>query len=76
MGRKRKPTAVLEMSGAFKKNPDRRRNEPESTGPLGSPPESFSKPEVEAWRVLVERAPTGVLRKRPGIPSCRYRLAR
>jgi hypothetical protein len=38
MGRPRKPTAALELSGAFKRNPQRRRDradEPEVEGPVG-----------------------------------------
>ncbi len=63
MGRKRKPTSVIELSGGFKKNPSRQRGaEPESPGPLGSPPENFTPAEVESWQMLLERAPVGVLR--------------
>jgi hypothetical protein len=41
MGRPCKPTAVLEMNGAFKKNPNRRKareNEPKTTRLFASPP--------------------------------------
>lgn len=60
----RKPTALLEMSGAFKHNPARRlerEGEPTPDGPLGEPP-SYLPPEVAAcWQRLVELAPEGVL---------------
>jgi len=44
MGRPRKPTEVLEFSGAFRKNPARRRaraNEPKITTALGDPPREW-----------------------------------
>jgi hypothetical protein len=46
MGRPRKPTAVLEISGAFKKNPARKRAraaEPRISAGLGDPPEEWVK---------------------------------
>lgn len=59
---KRKPTALLEAKGAFKKDPSRRRGgEPVVTDPLGNCPESFSAEDREAWQTIVKRAPTGVL---------------
>ena len=62
MGRKRKGSAVLELSGAFRRNPARRRGaEPEGNGPLGSPPDELSERERAAWRMICERSPCGVL---------------
>lgn len=62
MTRKRVPTKVLEARGAFRKNPNRRRDhEPEGVGVVGSPPESFSKEERAVWQDILERAPCGVL---------------
>ena len=64
MSRPRKPTALLEASGAFRKNPARRRarlNEPEGTGPIGEPPEWLNAGERECWRELVADAVPGVL---------------
>jgi len=62
MGRKRKSTTVLELSGAFRKNPARRRDgEPEGNGPLSSAPDDLTEQERAAWRMLCERAPVGVL---------------
>ncbi|MCB1688655.1 MAG: hypothetical protein KDI33_09230 [Halioglobus sp.] len=56
------PTRILEARGAFRKNPQRKReDEPVVTEPLGSPPDGFKPDEVAAWREIVERAPLGVL---------------
>jgi hypothetical protein len=71
MGRPRKPTRVLEMSGAFRKDPARgraRANEPRPTTAVGDPPVDFlnsfsptAKRHLEIWRQFVEQAPEGVL---------------
>ena len=60
MGRPRKPTAILEASGAFAKNPARgraRANEPKPTAPIGDPPALLAKTAVECWHNLVARVP-------------------
>jgi len=52
MGRTRTPTAVLELRGAFKRNPDRlraRKNEPLVTTALPQPPLNLPKPVNSAW---------------------------
>ncbi|HEB78183.1 MAG TPA: terminase [Methylothermaceae bacterium] len=61
MPQPRKPTLVLERTGTFKEKPDRRRKDPETAGPLGDPPEDFSKEEREAWDLVVSQAPLDVL---------------
>lgn len=62
MGRPRKPTAELELTGAFKKNPQRSRpNEPKPSGPLGNPPARLSAGEKKAWFELAEIIPPNVL---------------
>jgi hypothetical protein len=61
MGRPRKPTAVLELTGAFRKNPQRRRTEPPATGPLGDPPEHFTAEQASVWHELAAVCPPGVL---------------
>lgn len=38
MARPRKPTNVLELTGAFKKNPQRARQDAEAAGELSAPP--------------------------------------
>lgn len=71
MGRIAQPKAVLEISGAGKKNPSRlkaRENEPEPTDGIGEPPEHWRKPgsnmpdaREAIWREYVSQALPGVL---------------
>lgn len=71
MGRPPKPTNLLQLTGAFKKNPKRgakRANEPKPEGPLGDPPARFLNPHspsavyhLEMWHELIGMAPIGVL---------------
>ena len=58
----RKPTRILERSGAFQKNPSRRRNqEPVPVGPLGNPPERLDAEQLIFWRELESMCAKGVL---------------
>lgn len=55
MARPRKPTAALELKGAYKKDPQRkddRKNEPKPSGEIGMAPAGFSKDEVFLWDEL------------------------
>lgn len=55
MARPRKPTAALELKGAFKKDPQRkaaRKSEPHPTGPVGVPPAAFDADECRLWNEL------------------------
>lgn len=62
MARPRKPTAVLKLTGAFKKDPQRKRlHEPKPTGSLGDPPADFDDYLKALWRDLVRMVPAGVL---------------
>jgi phage terminase small subunit len=61
MPAQRKPSALLEASGAFKKNPNRRRVDPEVTGELGDPPKYFTPDQRKIWRELEAMAPVDVL---------------
>lgn len=73
MARPRKPTALLELNGAFKKNPARalsRSNEPRPEDPLGPPPAEWversqhSQKHIEMlriWDELTAQAAFGVL---------------
>lgn len=57
MARPRKPTAVLELKGAFKKDPARgkaRVNEPKPDGSVGDPPTELGDAEKKLWRELAE----------------------
>lgn len=63
-GRPRTPTNVLDLRGAFKKNPDRKRDredEPQPKAGIGPPPKWFKADEKRAWDYLVGIAPIGVL---------------
>ena len=54
----RKPTAVLEMSGALKKNPARgraRANEPQVDGKLGNAPSHLSDDAKKVWGEIRKR---------------------
>jgi hypothetical protein len=57
MARPRTPTATLELAGAFKKNPARKKaraNEPVVDTPLGDPPESLHQVERIVWAEMAE----------------------
>lgn len=64
MPARRKPTAMLEATGAFQKNPQRRReraNEPTWNGPVGDPPDWFDRHLAQVWSELEAHAAPGVL---------------
>lgn len=71
MGRPPKPKAVLEMTGAARKNPARlkaRETEPEPSGGIGPPPAHWSKASSypkgaleEIWNRYIDEALPGVL---------------
>lgn len=62
MARPRKPTASLELGGAFKKNPNRARpTEPKDARELGSPPSRLSAEVVAYWNEIVSMVPAGIL---------------
>jgi hypothetical protein len=75
MGRPRKPTQLHELSGAFEKDPQRKRaraQEPKSEDPIGPPPQHWDVPDGALrcqefqrlraiWEELVVQAPSGVL---------------
>lgn len=53
MARPRKPTKVLELTGAFEKNPQRSRpKEPMPSGAIGDPPIHLALEAKEIWREL------------------------
>lgn len=61
----RKPTQILELSGAFAKNPKRRRardGEPTPKADLTTRAEKLSKLEGACWDRIVKLAPNGVLK--------------
>jgi hypothetical protein len=68
MGRPRTPTRVLDARGAFKKDPQRKRDgEPEVKNPLGAAPDRLTESEQQAWQLIADRAPLGVLTEADGI---------
>lgn len=63
MPRPRKPSKALEREGAYRHNPQRRRNPPKGRGKLpASPPDhlELERWEVKAWREIVASIPDGV----------------
>ncbi|MBT2145283.1 MULTISPECIES: hypothetical protein [unclassified Rhodanobacter] len=64
MPAKRKPAALQELNGAWRKDPQRRRIQPTATGPIGAPPKQSALTFEQAWRYLVKCAPDGVLADR------------
>ena len=66
MSRPRTPTAIQELKGAFRKDPQRRRpDEPEHNGPLGPPPSGFRDDAelLAIWDELESMVPARVLAK-------------
>lgn len=64
MSRPRTATKILQLRGAFKKNPDRakeRENEPVVKNAISkTPPRHLSESEKKVWRELVKSCPAGV----------------
>ncbi len=63
MARNRTPSNILELRGAFDKNPQRRREEPKVENELGPPPDHFDDDRKAAWAEVADMAPEGVLTK-------------
>jgi len=62
MARPRKPTAQLELVGAFDKNPQRTRNsEPMCDEEVIQPPVELDEDALVAWNFLVECSVPGIL---------------
>ena len=58
MARPRTPAKVLELRGAFKANPQRRRADAEGSAPFErDPPAHLPQMVVPAWRYIVQRLP-------------------
>jgi len=61
MARPRTDAKILELRGAFDRNPQRRRHEPPRGAPLDPEPDpSWRAPLKRAWRELVATAPEGL----------------
>lgn len=77
MGRPRKPTRVLELKGAFKKNPSRkaaRENEPEATGPFGQPPDCLDEAQRARWEEIAEWGRNYLSSRHRGVAELTCRL--
>ena len=63
MGRQRTATSILESRGAFKANPNRKREaEPVVNEPLDkTPPPHLNEMEADCWHEIIGLAPSGVL---------------
>lgn len=61
MSRPRTPSNILELKGAFEKNPQRRREDPKVEIGLGAPPAYFDEDERAIWEEIAASAPAGVL---------------
>lgn len=61
MARPRTPTNVLDARGSFKKHPERKRQDAETSGPLGAAPAHITDAVLEAWREIAGSAPRDVL---------------
>jgi hypothetical protein len=64
MAAHRKPTNVLQLSGAFRKDPKRRRIDPPTREPIGNAPKQSPLTFAQAWRYIVKCCPPGVLADR------------
>lgn len=68
MSRPRKPTNVIELTGGFKKDPQRKRgNEPKPAGTLKSAPKHLDADAKKCWKEIVSVMPAGVLTKADGM---------
>lgn len=62
MARPRTPTNVLQLRGAFAKNPNRARpDEPKPAGKIGQPPKYFDDDHRKVWKEIERSAAPGVL---------------
>ena len=62
MSRPRTPTKILELKGAFKKNPQRKRkSEPKTDVNVGCPPKKLSKGVLACWKEIISLSPSGVI---------------
>lgn len=61
MAAPRKPTAVLQLNGAFAHDPRRRRVDPKPKGPIGNAPKQGPLTVAQAWKYIVHCAPEGTL---------------
>lgn len=61
MSRPRTPTNVLDARGAFRKNPQRKREDAPTVGPLSKAPRHLTGEALKAWKEIAKYAPLDVL---------------
>ena len=62
MSRPRTATAILEARGAFKSNPDRKREDPKCSSPFPDvAPENLTPLQVKWWHSIRRMVPDGIL---------------
>lgn len=62
MAGRKTPTKILELRGAFKKNPQRKRDtEPQPEREVGNPPDFFDNKHKAAWEEIKNQSPPRVL---------------
>lgn len=61
MSRPKTPTAILQLNGAFKKNPDRKREGEPKAEAIGPPPKYFKVKQKNIWKEVVSKCAEGVL---------------
>lgn len=61
MARPRTPTNVLDARGSFKKHPERKRQDAETSGPLDDAPDHINGAVLNAWNEIASSAPIDVL---------------
>lgn len=61
MPRPRTPTNVLAIKGAFDKNPNRERQDPDTAGKLKAPPAHMTEVQKAIWHEFVKAAPKNVI---------------
>lgn len=68
MPRPRKPSNILELNGAFKANPQRRRKviHPAPTD-LGAPPAWMTREQAAVWHEIMEIAPPNIIKSTDAI---------
>ncbi len=77
MARNRTPSNILDLKGAYKKHPDRKRSaEPQAPTFKKTPPRHLSDDERKVWRELVRDIASGVLQQsdRPILEQAVYLL--
>jgi phage terminase small subunit len=60
MSRPRTPATILQLKGAFKNNPNRKREDAKANNPIGDPPKSLSPFQLKIWCEIVGRLPDDI----------------